>query len=327
MANTEPKRDLRREALATALANPTVRAPFRAWHVDEPPVLVGDGQVAPDPKTGVAQWGPWHTHDQPPLGDIRIAIIGTSEEIDLARAWFERCRHEIRPGPKADVLLFPAFPGLESSTGFGCRVSLTNELVEVLTPAEIARITRAGDRDAAVEAAAVVLRARMETLADRDILPSVVVVALSDDIRKAAGGGRRQQRRASMKPRRPSNQLSLNFLDPKPLEPFRASRTLHRVVKAEGMRVGIPTQLAWPSTFKGGAGVQDDATRAWNLCTALYYKAGGVPWRVRGLDRGTCYVGISFYRPVGAPNHLQTSMAQAFSDRGEGTVLRGAPLE
>ncbi|MCA9627289.1 MAG: hypothetical protein KC766_06470 [Myxococcales bacterium] len=90
------------------------------------------------------------------------------------------------------------------------------------------------------------------------------------------------------------------------------------------MRVGLPTQLAWPSALEGAANVQDDATRAWNFCTALYYKAGGVPWRVDGLARNTCYVGISFFQPIDAIGELQASMAQAFSDRGEGTVLRGS---
>ncbi|MBN2561756.1 MAG: hypothetical protein JXQ75_12580 [Phycisphaerae bacterium] len=93
------------------------------------------------------------------------------------------------------------------------------------------------------------------------------------------------------------------------------------------MKAGLPTQLAWPGTFAGGEGVEDDATRAWNFCTALYYKAGGVPWRVRGLAKNTCYVGISFYRPISDGGVLQTSMAQAFSDRGEGLVLRGESFE
>jgi hypothetical protein len=33
--------------------------------------------------------------------------------------------------------------------------------------------------------------------------------------------------------------------------------------------------LIWPASLVGGADVQDDATRAWNFCTAIYYKAGG----------------------------------------------------
>jgi hypothetical protein len=117
--------------------------------------------------------------------------------------------------------------------------------------------------------------------------------------------------------------VQLSLFDDPPEEPA-LPRTLHRVLKGEGMRFGFPTQLAWPHTFNGGEGAQDDATRAWNFCMALYYKAKGMPWRVSGLARGTCYVGVSFFRPIQEPTELQTSIAQAFSERGEGMVLRGA---
>jgi hypothetical protein len=50
-------------------------------------------------------------------------------------------------------------------------------------------------------------------------------------------------------------------MDPKPLEAFTPSRTLHRAIKAEGMRFSLPTQLIWPPALLGGAAVQDDATR------------------------------------------------------------------
>lgn len=320
----------RRIEFASRLANPEVRAPFKTWHVLEPSILVGDARTAPDPKTGIAMCGPLWQDGGPSLGEMRIGIIGSGETVQLAQQWLTRCRGAIapEPGAKVDPVLFPSFPGMESATGFACRLEHPSALTEILSSGDLAKITRAADRDQAVEAAASILRDRMEALADRGVRPNLVLVALPEDVRAAAGAGRKQRRSGGRRRARgPSPQLSLNFLDPRPQEPFATSRTLHRVVKAEGMRFAIPTQLAWPRTFAGGAHVQDDATRAWNFCAAAYYKAGGIPWRVTGLDPGTCYVGISFYRPVGADDHLQTSMAQAFSDRGEGTVLRGAPVE
>jgi len=46
--------------------------------------------------------------------------------------------------------------------------------------------------------------------------------------------------------------------------------------------------------------VQDEATRAWNFHTALFYKARGLLWRlVRESARlTTCYIGVSFYRSL-----------------------------
>jgi hypothetical protein len=45
------------------------------------------------------------------------------------------------------------------------------------------------------------------------------------------------------------------------------------------------------------------------------------------LPQGTCYVGIGFYRPLGTFTTMQTSLVQAFDERGEGLVLRGHDFE
>ena len=76
------------------------------------------------------------------------------------------------------------------------------------------------------------------------------------------------------------------------------------------MALPIPIQMVRPATYGVGrrrygrntdqrpARLQDEATRAWNFFTALYYKAGGTPWRIarETEEYTTCYVGVSFYR-------------------------------
>ena len=70
--------------------------------------------------------------------------------------------------------------------------------------------------------------------------------------------------------------------------------------------------------------MQDLPTRAWNLSVALLYKAGIVPWRLADVMHGSCFVGISFFHPDGATsNSIRSSVAQAFTDGGEGFVLQG----
>jgi hypothetical protein len=90
------------------------------------------------------------------------------------------------------------------------------------------------------------------------------------------------------------------------------------------METHLPTQLIWEGTLDG-VGVEDDATRAWNFWAGMYYKAGGELWRVSGLAPGSCFVGVAFYHDKREPG-LRTCMAQAFSDRGEGLVLRSEPF-
>jgi hypothetical protein len=81
-----------------------------------------------------------------------------------------------------------------------------------------------------------------------------------------------------------------------------------------GRRRGVPRQI------------QDEATRAWNIHTALYYKAGGTPWRlVRGsADFSTLFVGVSFFHTP-ERDQVHTSVAQVFNERGDGVVVRGGP--
>jgi hypothetical protein len=60
----------------------------------------------------------------------------------------------------------------------------------------------------------------------------------------------------------------------------------------------------------------------------MYYKAGGLPWRLEKLGRDTCFVGISFFRDLSKKSNLMhTSLAQVFSGEGDAVVIRGREFE
>lgn len=102
------------------------------------------------------------------------------------------------------------------------------------------------------------------------------------------------------------------------------------------MRLGKPVQIILPTTYDEKKRLpqkrrtdrvkrlQDEATRAWNLYSALYYKAGGTPWRLvrDSFQLTVCYVGVSFYKTLDG-SRLMTSTAQVFNERGDGIILRG----
>ncbi|MBI1863134.1 hypothetical protein HYS00_03370 [Candidatus Microgenomates bacterium] len=105
-------------------------------------------------------------------------------------------------------------------------------------------------------------------------------------------------------------------------------RNFRRALKARVMPGKIPIQLAQPRLFEGGTSAQDAATRAWNFCVGMYFKAGGIPWRMVQVEPGTCFVGVSFYHHVTEALHtVHSSLAQVFTDQGEGIVLRGEKFE
>jgi len=93
------------------------------------------------------------------------------------------------------------------------------------------------------------------------------------------------------------------------------------------MNVGtpIPIQLVTPSLYEEGyRRQQDPATRSWNLAVGLFYKVGGIPWRLVTDVQQTCFVGISFHHLRTTQRDLvYSSLAQAFSSEGDGFALRG----
>jgi len=105
----------------------------------------------------------------------------------------------------------------------------------------------------------------------------------------------------------------------------------HDLFKARAIDLQIPCQVLRPDTYGIASGtrtkarrIQDKATTAWNFHTALYYKAGGVPWRLARQPAllTTCYVGVSFFKSVDG-DKLMTSVAQVFDERGEGLIVQG----
>jgi hypothetical protein len=136
-------------------------------------------------------------------------------------------------------------------------------------------------------------------------------------------------------------QALVDLLDPdlRPGVPATETRLDFRnMLKAACMHLP-PVQLMLPSTSDPSRArktkrakltrrLQDDATRAWNLHTALYYKARGRPWRLRrdSSDFTTCFVGISFYHALDRST-VMTSMAQVFDERGDGVIVQGGRAE
>ena len=73
---------------------------------------------------------------------------------------------------------------------------------------------------------------------------------------------------------------------------------------------------------------QDAATKAWNFCTALYYKGNkAIPWRLveDTAKPRSCYIGIGFYWSRDGDT-VSSSLAQVFDEFGHGIILRGTPV-
>jgi hypothetical protein len=291
-------------------------------HLKEPSLEFGGAFRHPDIRFGIMDYGPFDVGMEGAPKRIRLGIVGSAETVEGAARWIDSCASGFPAKESRQPNLFPPFPGVGSEETFRCEFVTSDELQAILPPREVARLAAIPGQREMTRAVVQSIADEIAVLSERSVKPDVVLIALpieiiertynSRDVNSAEGDDDLEQGG------------DLNF---------------RGMLKAACMRLRIPIQLLWPSTFDPSFKIprklkeasdrrsQDRATIAWNLLTAIYYKAGGLPWRLARDARQlrTSFVGLSFYRsPDG--EHVHTSTAQMFDERGEGLILRGGRM-
>lgn len=274
-----------------------------------------------DPRAGIEFYGPADANTEAAPRRIRVGLVGDSAGVDGLRRWLERCREPIADKGSHQRNLFTAWPGFADDRGFMATLVFDDRSERVLSQRAM-RAVRQLSLASRVPALVDLFMAELASLADDsrvdvalcvrpDDLLEVGLVEADEDSGGAAGVG---------------EDLS--------------TRDFHDLLKARAMSLGRPIQVVRPRTFgasvaRRGRGprraappVQDEATRAWNIHGALYYKAGGAPWRLRSSrgDHTSCYVGVSFFEALDGRS-LHTGVAQVFNERGDGVITRGGQAQ
>ena len=293
---------------------------MRALVIDEPELEFGSGGRHIDPRHGIMHWGPVDVGTDSAPARIRVGIVGVESAVEGVRSWLQRAREPLpakKPRYPGQAKLFPPFPGFDEDHTFRSVLALEERNMR-LVPSGVVR-DRAGDAATAVRQVVEAFMAEIEWLTESgscDVIVCARPPELDTPVENDAAP-------SSTRPRR-------NRGEPRPVKP-----DFHDQLKATAIATAPPLQVIRPETWDdgsrptvvtGGRRVQDVATRAWNLHTALYIKGGGAPWRlVRSFaDVPTCYVGVSFFHSADG-SQVQTATAQMFNERGEGVVVRGGP--
>lgn len=293
---------------------------MRATFIEEPVLEFAGGGRHIDPRHGIWDYGPADIKDPTPR-IVRAAIIGPQESIDGLQAWLDRCRLGIGAMPDTHLTrLYIPFPGFDITHGFRSIINVTPRLTRGIPRRQLDALNGVHPKKA-VAAAVDIYDTELAALHDE---PScdVVIVCRPDNLNDAA---------MSKAPKSP-DALEVDGSSKDGRDVFVAD--FHALLKARSLRYKQPIQIVrrntWDPTFKdphtGRAGAnQDEATRAWNLHTALYYKNGGVPWRLprEASELASCYIGIAFHKTV--DTNLHTSVAQIYNQRGDGVIVRGGP--
>jgi hypothetical protein len=284
-------------------------------HLQEPELEFGTGRHV-DIRFGLMNYGPLDFESTLAPKQIKLGLVGTPQTTEGLQAWLEQCGKGIEAKPSNKPNLFPHFPGFEES--FRSSLMLDTQLVRTIHPNILEQLAKKTKGDALIKEAAEIFLAEFRYLVE-NANPDVLICALPMCLLEAMDiGGAGDD---DTKDEDTATGSKLNF---------------HHLLKANGMVFRKPIQIIIPTTYDKAVkrkqkarpsrskALQDEATRAWNLHTALYYKAGGIPWRIirDSTQLTACFVGVSFYKTLDLSS-LMTSVAQVFNQRGEGVIVRG----
>lgn len=297
---------------------------MRIAKFDEPELQFGT-QCHIDIRFGIMNYCPLDFDSGTAPKQIKVGIVGNAESIEGVREWLKRCRNEIPAKASRQPNLFPRFPGFNADCAFRSELVLDSSLEREIPASRVDEVTRITVPDVLlVEAATSFVDGVRYLLEKRPA--DAIICAIPNSFLEA------------LDPREPDVDLDEETDAAGGKES--SSLDFHHLLKARCMAVprACPIQIVLPATYdpskrrRGRSSrqairpLQDEATRAWNLHTALYYKAGGTPWRLKDdpSKLQTCFVGVGFFRTLDR-ERIFTAMAQVFNERGKGVVVRGGP--
>lgn len=293
--------------------------------LNEPELEFGAGFKHIDIRHGIMSYGPFDVGSDLAPQRIKIGLVGTEKTAERFLTWFDQCKFGLSAKEGHKPNLFPHFPGVNENIGLRCQVVCGKGLVRTVHYGKtIKPILALKDHNEGVRRAVDAFYRELEYLSKaKNSAPDVLVCAPPVELFRHFEKATPEDEESEVSEGQEEVSFKLDF---------------HDLLKAASLKLRMPIQFVRPSTYDPSAKelrkkgtprqLQDPATRAWNFFTALYYKAGGTPWRlVRDpSDFASCFVGISFYRTLDNTS-ISTSVAQVFNERGQGVILRGGPAE
>jgi len=271
----------------------------------EPELEFGSGKHI-DIRFGLRDYGPLDVSSSLAPKTIVAGLVGTAETTEGVSQWLLKCQSGIAAKASKQPRLFPEFPSMDGLTAFRCKVVVDSSRTRSINRSALAQFEQLAGNVERVERAVQLFMEALSVLCE-NAQPQVIICAPPLQLLEALAGGS-------------TSAVRYDF---------------HHLLKARAMSLRVPIQIILPATYdetkarkQSRAGImrplQDEATRAWNIFCALYYKAGGTPWRLTRASTAlqTCYVGVSFFESLDR-SVLLTSVAQVFNERGEGVVVRG----
>lgn len=297
----------------------------------EPDLKFAYGQNLTDPRDGLTIFGPY---DKGELNDFRVGVIGTSIGIRRCKDYIAKISKPVYH-TKPDIA-YPFFPGFEEVFGITFNFSSTPEIV--IEESTISLIARYSDNHIRVgELVNLYVDEIVKNNRENEKKPNLWFVVIPDLIYQVSRPNSTVTGTDSITVGIKDYHSGLLFSDEK-TERWRQSyfyeNHFHNQLKIKLLKHSILTQIIKESTiayeeiyssaFKIKALKVSDTAKAWNICTALYYKLGGMPWKLAKVREGVCYLGLTFKKDdTKLDPKYACCAAQMFLDSGDGMVFRG----
>jgi hypothetical protein len=302
----------------------------------EPVLMFGAKATGVEPRRMMARYGAADKVCAPK--QLRLGIVGPSADVQYAKNWLPRL-NSVAIARERSAKRYRDWPGAQQVLGLSFVVD-----DRFVRPLDDDRLKFALQRTSPAERFDEVLDlfdARIQGLFG-DTRPDCIIVCLPEELADLRISNPRlsaKEREVLERLQREEEQAQMSLFQPTPEELKAAEelrttaedllfRTFYRALKARVMthQNPVPVQVIRRETFtRPDEEGQSFATRAWNLGTSLFYKAGHEPWRPGDLSSNTCFVGISFHHLKRREGDVvYASVAQAFSNDVEPFALKGS---
>ena len=306
--------------------------------LQEPQLLFKYSQALEDPRDGLTLFGP--LDEGKPFG-IRYGVVGTKDGNERFKRWVARISlpvHDEEEGP-ARV----PFWGFE--TIFQTHWMDKPDLEFEIPMNEIQENIYLDDKYQRVYKIVDLYSSRIQkALRSEDIKVDIWFVIVPDIIykycrpRSTVNSILQIQATQKLNPKYARSLISQPSIFPEDninAIPYQFEVNFHNQLKARLLEKQALTQVIRESTIapnelpdkfgRPARGMHKlQASAAWNLSTAIFYKVGGRPWKLSGIRDGVCYIGIVFKQLENDPNsETACCAAQMFLDSGDGIVFKG----
>ena len=308
-------------------------------YIDEPFLTFANSQKAIDPRDGLMLFGPFDTKKV--QGQKTIGIIGTHSLRQTMIDYLKKIHLPIFNSDKSVVR--PNFPGLEAV--FGISVNFNNIPQLDVTEQDINKYLKYTDAHQRVHNLVNLYVDKLNQYYKQEEIPiDLWFIAIPQSIYQFGRPNSRIKKddsNVSIGLKAKDRHSKQSFLFPEMQEEvdllqeaYQFEVDFHNQLKAKIISSKIITQIIREDKINYENSLIEEkkiteerkfeTAKAWNISTTLYYKLGGLPWKLDAVRKKVCYLGLVYKKTeTDEKNKNACCAAQMFLDSGDGMVFRG----